>query len=83
MLNFVKVGVLPEQLSKSQGMAFFFKIGLQLEGPRGYFWDQISGLIFFVSEKIKGKIEGESIVGENGGKSNWREFLLKTGLSFI
>ena len=40
----------------------FFKNGLQLVGPRGYFWDQISGSIFFVPKNFQRdffrKIEG-------------------------
>ena len=43
-----------KKISKSNYWDDFFKIGLQLVGPRGYFWDQISELIFFSEKNFKG-----------------------------
>ena len=54
----------------------FSKNGLQFDGPGVYFWEQISGLIFFLAQKkiigiFQCKIEGKfNFFGENGGKSN-------------
>ena len=56
------------------GWLFFVK-GLELNGPRGYFWDQIWGLIFFLFWiNFTGisfvKLKGSSSIGENGEKSH-------------
>ena len=46
-----KLGSGPNNFQNLTTGVTFFKNGLQLVGPRGYFWDQISGSIFF-SRKI-------------------------------
>ena len=55
--------------SKSDYWDDFFKNGLQLVGPRGYFLDQISGSIFLFEKIFKGisfvKLKAISFFAEN------------------
>jgi len=47
VLNLGQVGEIFKNFQKHPRGESFWKNGLQLVGPRGYFWDKISGLIFF------------------------------------
>ena len=71
-LNFGQVGEIFTNFQKHTTTVTFFKNGLQLDGPRVYFWDQISGFIFF-PKNFKGisfvKLKAITNVGGNGGKS--------------
>ena len=79
-----KLGSYPNDFQNLNTMVTFFKNGLQLVGPVGYFWDQISESIFLFPKNYKWishlKFKVSSIFAENGGKSNLREFLLKGAL---
>ena len=52
-----------KNFSKSYYWDDFFKNGLQLVCPRGYFWDQISELFFFNLRYIKGGVRGNNNIG--------------------
>ena len=50
--NFGEVGEIFKNFQNHPLGEGFWKNGLQLVDPRGCFWGQISGMIFFCSEEI-------------------------------